>query len=102
MPAMREFGKELGLTDPFEADAPVHLRYSTDIKHMPQAASKFRRMASSRRKAEPLPSAESLEFQGGAEFRHPSRLQCDISTGMVMLARIERVAPPSSNSRTRK
>jgi len=38
MPAMREYGKELGLTDPFEADAPVHLRYSTDIKQMPQAA----------------------------------------------------------------
>jgi alkanesulfonate monooxygenase SsuD/methylene tetrahydromethanopterin reductase-like flavin-dependent oxidoreductase (luciferase family) len=38
MPAMREIGKELGLTDPFEADAPVHLRYSTDLKQMPQAA----------------------------------------------------------------
>ena len=38
MPAMREYGKELGLTDPFEADAPVHLRYSKDIKQMPQAA----------------------------------------------------------------
>src|SRR5882757_9041813 len=38
MPAMREIGKELGLTDPFEANAPVHLRYSTDLKQMPQAA----------------------------------------------------------------
>jgi hypothetical protein len=35
---MREIGKELGLTDPFEADAPVHLRYSNDLKQMPQAA----------------------------------------------------------------
>src|SRR5712664_3063575 len=26
MPAMREIGKELGLRDPFEANAPVHLR----------------------------------------------------------------------------
>ena len=34
----RSQGKELGLTDPFEADAPVHPRYSTDIKQMPQAA----------------------------------------------------------------
>ena len=38
MPAMREIGKELGLNDPFEPNAPVHLRYSTDIKQMPQAA----------------------------------------------------------------
>jgi hypothetical protein len=28
----------LGLKDPFETDAPVHLRYSTDLKAMPQAA----------------------------------------------------------------
>ena len=33
MPAMREIGKELGLTDPFEADAPVHLQ----ILDRPQA-----------------------------------------------------------------
>ena len=38
MPAMREIGEELGLIDPFEANAPVHLRYSTDLKQMPQAA----------------------------------------------------------------
>jgi hypothetical protein len=38
MPAMREYGRQLGPTDPFEADAPVHLRYSADIKQMPQAA----------------------------------------------------------------
>jgi hypothetical protein len=38
MPAMREIGKELGLRDPFETNAPVHLKYSTDLKHMPQAA----------------------------------------------------------------
>jgi len=38
MPAMREIGKELGLKDPFETDAPVHLRYSKNLKEMPQAA----------------------------------------------------------------
>jgi hypothetical protein len=38
MPAMREIGKELGLKDPFELNSPVHLKYSTDLKHMPQAA----------------------------------------------------------------
>src|SRR5215813_12622613 len=38
MPAMREIGKELGLTDPFEANAPMHLRYSTGLKQLPQAA----------------------------------------------------------------
>jgi hypothetical protein len=38
MPAMREIGKELGLKDPFETNAPVHLRYSTDLKQIPQAA----------------------------------------------------------------
>src|SRR5260221_4011985 len=37
MPAMREIGKELGLKDPFETNAPVHLKYSTDLKHAPQA-----------------------------------------------------------------
>jgi len=35
---MRDIGEELGLIDPFEANAPVHLRYSTDLKQMPQAA----------------------------------------------------------------
>jgi hypothetical protein len=35
---MREIGKELGLRDPFETNAPVHLKYSTDLKQMPQAA----------------------------------------------------------------
>jgi alkanesulfonate monooxygenase SsuD/methylene tetrahydromethanopterin reductase-like flavin-dependent oxidoreductase (luciferase family) len=31
MPAVKEHGKSLGLKDPWEANAPVHLRYSTDI-----------------------------------------------------------------------
>jgi len=31
MPAVKEHGKSLGLQDPWEANAPVHLRYSTDI-----------------------------------------------------------------------
>jgi alkanesulfonate monooxygenase SsuD/methylene tetrahydromethanopterin reductase-like flavin-dependent oxidoreductase (luciferase family) len=31
MPAVKEHGKTLGLKDPWEANAPVHLRYSTDI-----------------------------------------------------------------------
>jgi hypothetical protein len=31
MPAVREHGKSLGLKDPWEANAPVHLKYSTDI-----------------------------------------------------------------------
>jgi alkanesulfonate monooxygenase SsuD/methylene tetrahydromethanopterin reductase-like flavin-dependent oxidoreductase (luciferase family) len=31
MPAVREHGAKLGLKDPWEANAPVHLRYSTDI-----------------------------------------------------------------------
>jgi hypothetical protein len=35
---MREIGKELGLRDPFELNAPVHLCYSSDIKQIPQAA----------------------------------------------------------------
>jgi len=38
MPAMREIGKELGLKDPFELNSPVHLKYSTDLKSIPQAA----------------------------------------------------------------
>ncbi|HEX4171412.1 MAG TPA: hypothetical protein VHY82_02930, partial [Acetobacteraceae bacterium] len=31
MPAVKEHGKTLGLNDPWEANAPVHLKYSTDI-----------------------------------------------------------------------
>ena len=31
MPAIKEYGKTLGLNDPWEANAPVHLRYSTDL-----------------------------------------------------------------------
>jgi hypothetical protein len=31
LPAIKEFGATLGLKDPWEADAPVHLRYSSDI-----------------------------------------------------------------------
>jgi hypothetical protein len=38
MHAICEIGKELGLKDPFEMSPPVHLRYSTDLKQLPQAA----------------------------------------------------------------
>ena len=38
MPAVKEHGKTLGLKDPREADAPVHLRYSTDIPVQKAAA----------------------------------------------------------------
>jgi alkanesulfonate monooxygenase SsuD/methylene tetrahydromethanopterin reductase-like flavin-dependent oxidoreductase (luciferase family) len=38
MPAIREHGAKLGLKDPWEANAPVHLRYSTDIPTMKVAA----------------------------------------------------------------
>ena len=38
MPAVKEFGAKLGLKDPFEANAPVHLRYSTDLKAPVKAA----------------------------------------------------------------
>jgi alkanesulfonate monooxygenase SsuD/methylene tetrahydromethanopterin reductase-like flavin-dependent oxidoreductase (luciferase family) len=38
IPAMRDMGNELGLRDPFELNAPVHLKYSTDLKPMPRAA----------------------------------------------------------------
>ena len=38
MPAIREHGAKLGLKDPWEANAPVHLRYSTDIPTMRAAA----------------------------------------------------------------
>jgi putative SOS response-associated peptidase YedK len=45
MPVMRKIGKELGLTGPFVANAPLHLRYSTDLKQLPQAA-EWSRLAS--------------------------------------------------------
>ena len=38
MPAIKEYGKTLGLNDPWEANAPVHLRYSTDLKTQKAAA----------------------------------------------------------------
>jgi hypothetical protein len=38
MPAVREHGKTLGLKDPWEANAPVHLKYSTDIPVQKAAA----------------------------------------------------------------
>jgi len=38
MPAVREHGKSLGLKDPWEANAPVHLKYSTDIPVQKAAA----------------------------------------------------------------
>jgi len=38
MPAVREHGAKLGLKDPWEANAPVHLRYSTDIPALRAAA----------------------------------------------------------------
>jgi hypothetical protein len=38
MPAIREYGATLGLKDPWEANAPVHLRYSTDIAVQQAAA----------------------------------------------------------------
>jgi hypothetical protein len=37
-PAIREIAKELDLTSPFEADAPVHLKYSKDLRPVPVAA----------------------------------------------------------------
>lgn len=37
-PQVREWAKELGLDSPFEADAPVHYKYSTDLKKSKQAA----------------------------------------------------------------
>ena len=37
-PAIREIAKELDLKSPFEAEAPVHLRYSQDLKAPVQAA----------------------------------------------------------------
>ena len=38
MPALRETAKELGLNSPFEANAPVHLNYSTDLRQPARAA----------------------------------------------------------------
>jgi len=38
MPALRETAKELGLNSPFEANAPVHLNYSTDLRPAARAA----------------------------------------------------------------
>jgi hypothetical protein len=38
MPAIKEYGKSLGLTDPWEANAPVHLKYSTDLRSPVPAA----------------------------------------------------------------
>ncbi len=38
MPALRETAKELGLLSPFEANAPVHLNYSTDLRQPARAA----------------------------------------------------------------
>ena len=32
MPALREHGAKLGLNSPFEADAPVSIDYSTDLR----------------------------------------------------------------------
>jgi hypothetical protein len=37
-PAIREIAKSLDLKSPFEANAPVHLNYSTDLKKAKVAA----------------------------------------------------------------
>ena len=37
-PAIREIAKSLDLKSPFEANAPVHLKYSTDLKPAKAAA----------------------------------------------------------------
>jgi len=37
-PAIREIAKNLDLRSPWEADAPVHLRYSTDLQPAAKAA----------------------------------------------------------------
>jgi len=37
-PAIREIAKNLDLKSPWEADAPVHLRYSTDLQPAAKAA----------------------------------------------------------------
>jgi hypothetical protein len=38
VPEIKEFGAGLGLKDPWEANAPVHLRYSTDLTTQKVAA----------------------------------------------------------------
>jgi hypothetical protein len=38
MPAIREHGKALGLNSPFEADAPVSIEYSKDLRPRTAAA----------------------------------------------------------------
>ncbi|HJS86100.1 MAG TPA: LLM class flavin-dependent oxidoreductase [Acetobacteraceae bacterium] len=38
MPAIREHGKKLGLNSPFEADAPVSIEYSKDLRQRAAAA----------------------------------------------------------------
>ena len=37
-PAIREIARELDLKSPFESNAPVHLRYSKDLKPTAKAA----------------------------------------------------------------
>jgi hypothetical protein len=37
-PQIREIAKELDLKSPFEANAPVHLKYSTDLRKAQIAA----------------------------------------------------------------
>jgi alkanesulfonate monooxygenase SsuD/methylene tetrahydromethanopterin reductase-like flavin-dependent oxidoreductase (luciferase family) len=39
LPALREHGAKLGLNDPFEADAPVNIAYSKDLRQPRAAAS---------------------------------------------------------------
>ena len=38
VPEVKAFGAKLGLNDPWEANAPVHLRYSTDLTTQKVAA----------------------------------------------------------------
>jgi hypothetical protein len=38
VPEVKEHGKKLGLLDPWEANAPVHLKYSTDLVQQKVAA----------------------------------------------------------------
>ena len=38
VPEVKAHGAKLGLLDPWEANAPVHLRYSTDLKPRAVAA----------------------------------------------------------------
>ena len=37
-PALREISRSLNLKSPFEADAPVNIKYSTDLKPRKAAA----------------------------------------------------------------